>query len=177
MHSHASFILFSIRQNADFFDISHAFLPSAVAKLSTLKNSLAVLAQPVCIFQLLLLQNQINVFFLLHLIICYGCKQHISCQSTSCQMSVTNITSINWREIISSSDTWDRLTITSNMTISKRNFTIQKTSKRLLQNYEKQKSNSNYIYVSRASPSSCSVVLRDNSMADSMLESTAKWVS
>jgi len=37
---------FLFRQNSDTFDISHAFLPLTVAKLSTLKNT-PVLAHPV----------------------------------------------------------------------------------------------------------------------------------
>ena len=38
---------FFSRQNSDTFDISHAFFPLTVAKLSTLKNSTVYLAHPV----------------------------------------------------------------------------------------------------------------------------------
>jgi len=45
-HCYASFILFS-RQNLQTFDISHAFLPLTIAKLSTFKNGPVFLAHPV----------------------------------------------------------------------------------------------------------------------------------
>jgi len=47
-HLYASFILFS-RQNLQTFDISHAFLPLTIAKLSTFKNVRFLLAHPVSI--------------------------------------------------------------------------------------------------------------------------------
>jgi len=53
-HCYASFVLFS-RQNLQTFDISHAFLPLTVAKLSAFKNGPVFLAHPV----LLLLSHKI----------------------------------------------------------------------------------------------------------------------
>jgi len=43
-----NFILFS-RQNLQTFDISHAFLPLTIAKLSTFKNGPVFLAHPVVV--------------------------------------------------------------------------------------------------------------------------------